>query len=171
MNKQASGVSAAAIAAATEATPFDLGAIDTVSAMDEGAEFEVKHPVTGKGVGIFITVLGKHSQVFRDIVDERNDRRTKEAAARAISGEEAPMTSAEEVHSRAVELIAACTIAWRSETRSPKGEVLKNEPVIVIRGEKLDFNIANVVKLYNGFPNILEQADRAVGDFGLFIKA
>lgn len=142
--------------------PFDLGDLDTASASDKGARVEIVHPVTKDGVGLFVTVLGKHSQVFRDIVKDRVDRRIKEEAQANKRGKEVPPKTADEAERQAIELLAACTLAWDS------GE---GEPYWTLRGEKLSYNVPNAIKVYTEILWIREQIDEAIGDLENFIKA
>jgi hypothetical protein len=149
----------------------DLAAFDTAAAGEKGAEFELKNPVNGKGLGIFITVLGKHGKTFRDHVAETTDDRIREQALNDKMGKETPAPSAEEIENRAVALLVLCTVSWRSETRNDKGEVTATEPYIVIAGEKLDCTVTNARKLYKQFIWLREQVDAAVGNLELFIQA
>lgn len=154
-----------------EATMTDLGDLDTGAASDAGTEIELKHPTTKKPTGIFIGVVGKHSQIFRDIVRERTNDRIRREAENAQRGKEPEPTTAEEVEARAIELLTACTTHWRSETRTAKGEVTDNKPIVKFKGEELTFNAGNVAKVYTAMIWAREQVDAAIGDLELFIKA
>lgn len=152
-------------------TMTDLGDFDTTAGSDEGAEFELLHPTNKRPLGIFWRVLGKHSEIFRDIVRERTDARIqREASAAKFGIEDKPMT-AEQIEGNAVELLTACTLGWRSETYNDKKEVVDNRPIIKIAGEELEFNLANAKRVIERFIWIREQVDAKVGELELFIKA
>jgi len=142
--------------------PFDLGDLDTAKASDNGARIELVHPVTKEGVGLFFTVLGKHSHVFRDIIKERVDKRIKAAELAARRGKPAPSKTADEAESQAIELLVACTTHWDS------GE---GQDYWLLRGEKLPFNVPNAIKVYTEILWIREQVDEAIDDLENFIKA
>jgi hypothetical protein len=150
---------------------FDLDTLDTRAGSDAGAEIELVHPTNGKPLGIFISVVGKHSQVFRDIVADRADERIKREADNARAGKDPEPPTAAAVEARAIEMLTACTTGWRSETKNDKGEVIKNEPVIKLKGELMPFNVANAQNVYRTFIWAREQVDAAIGNLGLFIKA
>jgi hypothetical protein len=150
---------------------IDLGDLDTVAGSNAGAEVELKHPTTGKPTGIFVGILGKHSDVFREIVRERTNNRVKAAAEASKAGDDEPTLTAEQIEERAIELLTACTTNWRSETRNAKGEVIDNKPVIKFKGEELTFSVVNAKRLYTHFIWMREQIDGKIGDLDLFIKA
>jgi hypothetical protein len=142
------------------AEPLDLDSLDTAKASDVGAEIELKHPTTKKPLGIFITVLGKHSEVFREIVRERTDERIAKAALSDQRGDEPELPTAARTEARAIELLVACTLGWRSGDNS----------TIFCGGEHLSFTVQNATTVYNRFIWIREQVDTAIGNLENFIK-
>ena len=152
-------------------TPFDLASLDTGAASDNGARIEIVHPTTKEGLGMFITVLGKHSQVFRDIIKERVDNRIKAESLAVQRGKSVPTKTAETVEREAVELLAACTIGWDTEVKDDEGEVVETKPAWFFRGEWIEFNIPNAMRVFTDLLWIREQVDNAIGDLENFIKA
>lgn len=150
---------------------IDLAELDTSAASDKGAEIELVHPTSQKGLGIFFNVLGKDSQVFRDQVKEdANAAIRKEVFARQ-RGKKIDPPTAEDAEEKAINLLTLCTLGWRSETKNEKGEVIANEPTITIAGEKLSFNANNCKSVYSRFIWIRRQIDEAIGDLENFIKS
>ena len=154
-----------------EANSVDLADFDTGAASDAGTEIELQHPTTKKGLGVFFSVLGKDSQVFRDHVKERANARIRREALASRRGKPLDPPTADEADANAVELLTLCTTSWRSETKNDKGEVVSQEPTITLRGEKLAFNVANVQRVYTEQLWIRRQIDEAIGDMENFIKS
>ena len=150
---------------------FDIGSIDTVAASDAGTEVELLHPTTRKPLGVFISILGKHSNTFREIVRERINRRAAAEQRAARRNKPLEPRTAEEIEREGLELLAACSTGWRSETRDEKGDVVANETVMVFKGEKLPFSTANALKVYTEMLWVREQIDEAIGDIENFIQA
>lgn len=138
---------------------FDLAELDTVEGSDKGAELQLKHFVTEQPLPVFITLLGKHSTVFREITAARvNERIAREAAARQRN-KDIPNPTAEEADERAIEMLAACTTGWRTG----------DEPHIILKGEKLPFNGNNAQRVYREMLWVREQVDGFIGDLENFI--
>lgn len=144
------------------AGPIDIGSLDTGAASDKGSRIELLHPVSKEPVGLGFTVLGKHSQTFRDIVKERINKTVREQSMAAQRGKPAKLKTAEVAEAEAVELLAACTTGWDS------GE---GEDYWLINGDKLSFNHANAITVYTQFLWIREQVDAAIGDLENFMTA
>lgn len=139
----------------------DLEELNTTSHGEAGAEFELLHPVTKLPLGIFIGVLGKHSQTFMDIVKDRSDKRLATQAAATRMGIDINPDSSDTILTRAIELLVACSTSWRTGDKA----------AIKIDGEELPFNVANATKVYNKLVWMREQVDNAIGNHALFIKA
>lgn len=135
--------------------PVDISDFDTGAASDKGFELELRHPTTDKPLGTFITVLGKHSAIFREhIRDQINERQRREAAAERKGKSNAPVT-AEEIERQALELLVICTIGWRNMN---------------YKGEELPFSEANALKVYSEQIWVRGQVDEAIGDLENFMK-
>lgn len=153
------------------AKPVDISDLDTVAASDAGAEIELVHPTTNAPLGIFITILGKDSEVFREHVKEQVNASIRKEALATRRGKKVDPPTAEEAEQRAIELLVLCTLGWRSETYGEKKAVIANEPVIVMKGEALPFSVANAKRIYTDSIWIRRQVDEAIGDLENFIKA
>lgn len=151
---------------------MDLNELDVVGKSNEGFELQLVNFKTQEGLPLYITVLGKDSDVFRKLTAEQNRRRlakmTKGNVMRLGS------LSAEELEADAVELLAVCTVSWR-EQLVPDGHAVRegesvSKSTLRLNGEELACTRANATKLYVGFPWIREQVDTAIGDRANFIK-
>lgn len=153
---------------------FDLASLDTGKASDDGAEVELTHPISGAPLGMFINVLGKHSQVFRDHLKERTNARLRKDALARRRGKDPETPTAEQAEAEAVELLTLCTLGWRTETyeldANKKKVVKSNEPTLLLNGEQLTFNANNATMLYDSMIWVREQVDAFIGDLENFIK-
>lgn len=177
MNEVTSGGIAAAPVAAPTADILDLDALNTTNASNAGAEIQLLHPITQAPTGIFIRLLGKDSDAFRDHMKHTvNQRIRKEAFAARRNKNLEPMT-AEQTEAEAIELLALCTLGWRSTTPEKKdaqGNVIApatEQPVIRHRGEDLPFNANNAMRIYRELLWVRRQIDEAIGDLENFMKA
>lgn len=154
-----------------KAQPFDLAALDTSTGSDNGAEIELKHPTTRKPLGIFIGVLGKHGQTFRETVKERQNETIRKAALAERQGLDPELTTAEQMEASATDLLVVCTTGWRTVVKNDKGEVVSETPTITFEGKPLEFNVPNARLLYTRLLWMRTQVDEAVGNLELFIPA
>ena len=130
---------------------MDLATLDTKRMADAGAELQLHDPVTGKPLGVYITLHGMDSDVFRDTQIENLRNRA------AIMAEEKRTTrTAAEIEADAIALHAACTKAWRGA---------------VLDGAALECTRDNARTLYQRFPWIREQVDRFIGARGNFLPS
>lgn len=143
----------------TKTTTIDLASISAKDACNKGFELELHHPVSHAALGVFITVVGSESDAFQSHVRRKaNDRLRKQFAdQRKGRAEDAP--TVEEVERNAIELLAACTTAWRTG----------DKPTITLAGEDLACSEGNARRLYEE-KWIREQVDEAIGDLGNFMR-
>lgn len=95
---------------------FSIKDLDVAKACETSFEFEVKDDETGKGTGIFISVIGGHAQVIADhIAKKLNERRTAEAMAvkRDPRGKQTHVVPVEDDIEYNIEQIALRVTAWR----------------------------------------------------------
>jgi hypothetical protein len=151
--------------------PLDLASLDTGAGSDNGAEIELKHPTTRKPLGIFIGVLGKHGQTFRETVKERQNETIRKQALAERQGLDPELTTAEQMEASATDLLVACTTGWRTVTRDAKGVEVSSVPTITFEGKPLEFSVANARLLYTRLLWIRTQVDEAIGNLELFIPA
>jgi len=143
---------------------FDLGDIDTVKAANKGFDVELYHPSTEEDTGIFITVLGKDSDEFQKISRQQNKKRIDRMTKNGFRPNKAT-PSQEELDANGLELLAACTIGWKTIDGD------EEKDTILFNGEELNFSVGAAKKLYTERPWVKEQVDIAIGDRANFIKA
>ncbi|AOZ02260.1 hypothetical protein BKK81_23545 [Cupriavidus sp. USMAHM13] len=89
-----------------------LASLNLVRASEAGHEFELKNSA-GDGLGVFITVLGDHSDTVmaanRKLINERRER----AYVAAKKGEKMAPDPIEDEEARAIEGAVLRTLAWR----------------------------------------------------------
>lgn len=135
---------------------LDLATLDTVAACDKGAEIALRHPVTTAPLGVFISIVGRDSSVFKEYIRNRvNDKLRRDAMDKKRGRDEAVPTM-EESEAESIELVTLCTTGWRNVT---------------YKGEELAFNVANALTLYKEMPWIRRQVDEAIGDLENFMPA
>jgi hypothetical protein len=140
---------------------FDFAALDLASACDTPHEFELKHPQTGDGLGVFISVVGAESATFQAYVRaEGNKARRKQFASR---GKDEPVM-VEEEEDTLLRAVVACVTGWRTVI---DGE---SAPVIVWAGRKLEFTADTALKWLKQFRWAAQQINAATADLGNFIK-
>lgn len=142
---------------------IDIADFDTGIASDKGFDLELTHPTnTNRKLGVFITVLGKHSAVFREhLRDQTNERNMREAAAER-KGTTLPPITAEEYERQGIESLIVCTKGWFT------GD--KTNATFPYRGEALAFTVANLKRVYEEQIWVRGQVDAAFGDLENFIK-
>lgn len=114
----------------------------------ETTEIEIKHPVTGEGTGVFITVAGLDSVLFRAARREQLQELIN-AKSKAIKTE-VDFNKAEQDD---INLLVKATVGW-------KGVEEKGKPV--------EFTPENVARVYFEYAIIKEQVEKAIGDRSLF---
>lgn len=150
---------------------FDLGQLDTAAASDKGARIPIVHPTTKEPVGIFVKVLGKHSEIFRELVRERANKRIAEESMAVRRGKPSAPRTAEQVEQEALEMLVACTTGWETELKNAKGEVVETVPTIRLGEDRLTWSVATGLEVYRKFIWLRQQVDDGIGDLENFIKA
>lgn len=136
---------------------FDLSALDTVAACNKPFEFEIKHPVSGIGIGIFISVVGKDSDAYRSRVRAMADDQLR----RSAMGKSASDVSLDKLEAKNIDALVAATVGWRTADGSP----------MELDGEALEFSNANVRAVYSRLHPIREQVSEAIAELGNFMPA
>lgn len=146
----------------TDAIDFD--SLDTGIASEKPHEFELVHPGNKKPLGVFLNVLGPDSKAHKERLRRQlnRDRRKEFEAARKNKGAVEPSTF-EEDEAFGVDLFADLIVGWRTVTDG------KSEPVIVWKGEKLDFNRDNLVRWVAHFQWVIPQIKDVTDDLGNFL--
>lgn len=147
---------------------LDLDSLDTISACDKGAEIELQHPVTKDPIGIFITILGKDSTVFREHIKDRVDSRIRQEALAERRGKPLPTPNSAQAELEATDLLTLCTVGWRQASKDENGNVVSKD-TITHKKEELAFTTPNVKRLYQSLPWVRQQVDKAIGDMENFM--
>lgn len=142
----------------TKAKSFDLGSIDTIAACNKPFELEIKHPATGLGTGVFISVLGRDSDVYRGRVRAMADQAMRLAAIGKPNPNDASLDKAE---AKSIEALVAATVGWRTG----------DDPTVSVKGEKLSFTPENVARVYRELLPVREQVQGAINDVANFMPA
>jgi hypothetical protein len=141
---------------------IDLDAVDVSKSAEAGFEFEVEHPDSGEGIGVFITVRGEEAQSIRlsgiraaseSIIRDRmkGESKQKKSAEQQIAELEAELT--ETINEKTPEKAAQRVIAWRGVKRA---------------GVDVPCNEANCIELFTKLPFIQVQVfeqSRKLGNF------
>ncbi len=129
-----------------------LKALDPVAASDRGYELELRDPFTNEPLGMFITVMGQQSTVFRKYQRAKlNERLDQEGMSQAKS------LTVEELEEGAIEACVLCTKGWR--------DIVWDDA----EGE-LEFTPENARMLYT-HEWIRRQVDAAITTLGNFAPA
>lgn len=108
-------------------------------------EIEIFNPIGRKPTGIFITVLSKDSDTYRDLQKKQSNARFKQFGKRTTS----TSLTAEELEEESLQLLVACTRGWKN---------------MMYKGNVLDCTPENVRMVYEKVSAIREQVDDAVHD-------
>ena len=123
---------------------IDLASLDTAALCEQGAELELTGPGTGEPLGVYLTLAGMDSRVWRRAANALAEKRTRQRHR----------VTADEVRTGTIEILARCTLGWRH---------------VVVDGQELPCNVENARELYSRFPWICEQADAFCSDRGSFL--
>lgn len=139
----------------TKAVTTDLSALDTISACNKPHEFELVHPVSRTGLGIFWSVVGKDSDVYRNAIRALADENLRRANA-GLPGD----TSLSKIEAKNINTLTAASTGWRSD---------KGDSVVTLNGEDLKFTPENVRRVLTDLPAAREQVQEAVNNLGNFL--
>lgn len=133
----------------------DLSALDTVAACNKPHEFELVHPVSRVGLGLFWSVVGKDSDVYRSRVRAMVDENLRRSNA-GLPGD----TSLSKIEAKNIDSLTAASTGWRG----PKGD-----GIVSLNGNDLKFSTESVRKVLTDLPALREQVQAAVNDLGNFM--
>lgn len=143
-------------------TGIDLDEIDVAKSAEVGFEFEIEHPTTGEGIGVFITVRGEEAASVRlsgilaaseSIVREsmKANKPNKQSFDQQVQEKSAELKKI--IEEDTPERAAQRVIAWRGVKRA---------------GADLPFTVPNCVEFFKKLPfaqiQVLEQS-RNLGNF------
>ena len=130
---------------------FDLASLDTVAACNKPTEVEIRHPVSGAGIGVFISVLGKDSTAYK--------AKVRAFAEQSMNG--VADASIDKLEARNLDALVAATVSWRT------GDVAGK---VILGGDTLDYSAENVRKVYTDILPVREQVQKAINDLGNFMS-
>jgi hypothetical protein len=139
---------------APPAKTIDLSSLDIIAAADKGFELELLHPATKAPLGVFVSLVGKDSTVFREHIRRNGNDRLRKQALQQRRGKDVDVPTYEKIEAEAIELLAVCTTGWRN---------------VEYRGVTLPFSQVNAAVIYRDLPWIREQVDEAIGDIENFM--
>lgn len=137
-----------AVQQATQAAAFDAASLIPDS---DSTEVEITNPLNKRKTGIFITVLSRDSETYKDIQKAQSNSRFKQFGKSRSSA----ALTADELEEESMQLLVACTKGWRN---------------MVLHGQELECSAANVRRVYTEVITIREQVDEAIHDRGNFKK-
>lgn len=134
---------------------FDLASLNTTKACNEGAEVEIRHPVTNVPLGMTIRVLGRDSDTFKQHTRDLLNARLRREAMAQKRGKDLDVRTVEGIEQENMDLLVICTMGWKG---------------VSYGGSDLAFEEANVRKIYKEFPWIFDQVNEAIGTLENFLK-
>lgn len=143
---------------------FDFATLDLAQACDKPYEFELENPVTGDGLGVFVSVVGAESATFQAFVRTEGNKARKRRMEAERRGKDDPLLIEDE-EAALVSAVAACMTSWRTVADG------KSEPVIVWGERRLEFTPDNARDVLRKFRWMIPQINKATGDLTHFIKA
>lgn len=147
----------------TATDTFDFDSLDLGAMCDQPHEFELVHPDTKKGLGVFISVVGSESDTFQKYLRAEQNRTRQEAFKKQRSGKDENLRTVEEDDETVVRALAACITGWRTVR---DGE---DKPVIYWGGKGLELTTENAVKWMTKFRWVRPQINEQTGELGNFI--
>jgi len=129
--------------------PIDLATLDTRRGAEAGFTLPLVHPKSGARLGTIIRLLGADADVFqaklREQVQQNRERFNR--AGRIVQ-------TPEEDRADGIELVVAATLGWTE---------------LIVDGAEVPFSAQAARLLYERFPWIYEQVEKAVNDRGNFL--
>lgn len=144
---------------------FDFGQLDLGAICDEPFEFELVHPETQEGLGVFLGIVGVESDTFQKYLRAEQNRERRRAFEAQRKGKNAEITTAEEDEERVLRALAACITGWRTVIDGA------SKPVIYWDRKGLEFSQDTAVKWMQKFRWVRPQINEKTGELGNFIKA
>lgn len=130
---------------------LDLAALDTTKGAEQGFELQLRHPVSGAPLPLWITIVGTDSDVYQEALRAQQRKRM----ALLKRGRRHQLTP-EDLEEDSLDLLAAASRSWRSEMK--------------LDGQDFPpFSPAAVKQLYKRFKWSREQVDQAMGDRADFL--
>jgi hypothetical protein len=138
---------------ATKKSGFNLASLDTVAACNKPFEVEIKS-VAGDPTGFFVSVLGRDSDVYRGRIRALADESLRKSATGKAQAE-----TLDKLEQRNIDALVAATVSWR----------FGDGNVVPLDDEELEFNPANVRKVYERLLPVRDQVSEAIGNLENFM--
>jgi hypothetical protein len=138
---------------ATRKSGFNLASLDTVAACNKPFEIEIKS-VAGDPTGFFVSVLGRDSDVYRGRIRALADESLRKSATGKAQAE-----TLDKLEQRNIDALVAATVSWR----------FGDGNVVPLDDEELEFNPANVRKVYERLLPVRDQVSEAIGNLENFM--
>lgn len=126
---------------------MELSQLATAEAHEEGAECNIKDPLTGEATDVFIRIMGADSAKWR----EQKKKQTNAVIEARASGKD----FAVDFDAMDVAALVAVTIGWRG---------------IMLDGAEYEFNGKNAKHLYTNSPSVVGQLLEFLSDGANFTK-
>jgi hypothetical protein len=114
------------------ATPLDITSFDAVKASDGGYEFELKDTDGMSGTGIYLTVIGRHSDAVVGWFSKTINANVRETQMAARKGKTVDPKSVEDNVTQNIELSCIRVVGWRNVaqefTKDLLAKVLRRNP-------------------------------------------
>lgn len=147
----------------TKPKPFDFDALDLATAAETPYEFEVRHPDTGDGLGVFVSVIGAESETFQQYLRaEANALRRKAFESQRKGKGDGPVMFEEEEET-GLRALAMCVKGWRTVIDG------KSESVIIVGGKRLEFGFDNVLVWLRKFRWVRGQINEETASLANFV--
>ena len=133
---------------------MDLNELDVVKSADQGAEMEVRHPVTDDvlldkdGNPVVMYVLGSDSSVLRNAMKERARKQLNARKSKLIDVDEAERVGSE--------MLAICITGWRGLSEN---------------GVEIQFSKSAAIDLFMRYTWLRSQVDAFINERENFFKA
>lgn len=129
---------------------FSLADLDVTKQCSQGFEFEVTDDASGKGTGIYLTVIGAHAAAVQNYTKKHVNEQRKIAAMQEKRGKKEIVRTIEEDIEFGSELAAIRIVGWRgiSDAFSPEGaiQLCTINPPIKEQVLKVSEDLANFTK-------------------------
>lgn len=143
--------------------PFDFGSLDLAVAADVPYEFEIEHPETGDGLGVFVSVIGSESETFQTYLrSEGNALRRQAFEAQRKGKPDAPMLIEDEEET-GLRALATCIKGWRTVVEG------KSDPAILIGGARLEYTPDAALTWLRKFRWVRVQVNKATGSLSNYL--
>ena len=141
--------------------PFDFTTLDIATAAEVPFEFELEHPESKEGHGVFLSVIGAESGTFQGHLKQEGNRARKRAFEGQRKGKNAEPPTVEEDEEAVLKALAICIKGWRTGT----------EPVIVWGADRLECTPDNAFRWLKHFRWVREQVNKATGELTNFLPS